>query len=76
MTEAEARTVLEFQVGICVFERWVADQPWQKVAGGWQVAGTLDSWRFHLSLVPGGVQVTASSPRSEAPAVWTVMAHS
>lgn len=76
MTEAEARSVLEACTGIGVFERWIADQPWQEVPSGWQVSGTLDDWRFQLSPVSGGIQVMASSPRSEMPAVWTVLERS
>ena len=73
MTEAQARSVLEASAGIAVFEHWIADQPWREVAGGWLVVGTLGDWNFRLNLVPGGIQVTASSQISKAPAVWTVL---
>ncbi|MDN3563916.1 hypothetical protein ACFQY5_37410 [Paeniroseomonas aquatica] len=73
MTEAEARSVLEENVGVAVFERWMADRPWRKVAGGWLVVGALGEWSFRLNLVPGGIQVSAFSQSSKAPAVWTVL---
>jgi hypothetical protein len=73
MTEVDARNVLEICSGIGVFERWMADQPWQEVPGGWQVSGALNDWHFQLSPVLGGIRVTASSSRSEIPAVWTVL---
>lgn len=73
MTEAQARSVLEASAGVAVFERWMADQPWQAVANGWLVVGALGDWKFCLNLVPGGIQVSASSQTSKAPAVWTVL---
>lgn len=76
VTEAQVRNILETSMGVAIFERWIADQPWQKVAGGWRVTGTLSEWRFCLSVVPSGVQVSATSPRLETPAVWTVLGRS
>lgn len=76
MTEAETRAVLEAQVGIAVFERWIADQPWREVAGGWLVVGALGDWKFRLNFVPGGIQVSASTQTSKAPAMWTVLERS
>jgi hypothetical protein len=73
VTEAQARNVLEASVGVAVFERWMADQPWRAVANGWLVVGALGDWKFRLNLVPGGIQVSASSQTSKAPAVWTVL---
>lgn len=76
MTEAETRSVLEARPGIGVFERWMADQPWREIAGGWLVTGILQGWRFRLNLVPGGVQISASCQNPKLPAVWTVLERS
>ncbi len=37
MTEAEARVALRAFVGNGDIERWIAEQPWQVVPGGWMV---------------------------------------
>ena len=72
MTEAEARAALRAFVGVGDVEPWIAGRPWQAEAGGWSVAGELQGWRFRLEVVPGGVQVVASTPGGGEPARWFV----
>ncbi len=52
-------------------ERWIADQRWEAIPGGWRVRERLDGWRFRLEPVPGGVNVIMSA-RGGEPAVWFV----
>ena len=42
--------------------------------GGWTVAGELQGWRFRVEVVPGGVNVVASTAGGGEPAVWFVPA--
>ena len=71
MTEAEARAALRAFVGDDDIERWIAEQPWQAVPGGWVVLEPFQGWRFRMEVVPGGVCVLASDGWGE-PAVWFV----
>ena len=71
MTEDEARIALRAFVAVGDIERWIAEQRWEAVPGGWTVAGELQGWRFRLEVAPGGLRVVASAGRGE-PAVWVV----
>ena len=73
MTEDEARTALTAFVAVGDIERWIAEQRWEAVPGGWRVREQLHSWRFRLEPVAGGVRVVMSVCGGE-PAVWTVPA--
>ena len=73
MTEAEARAALRAFVGVGGIERWIAQQSWEAVPGGWTVPGEFYGLRFRVALVPDGVRVTASKDTGR-PAVWTVPA--
>lgn len=65
MTEAEARAALRAFVAVGDLERWIADQRWEAVPGGWRVREPLEGWVFRLELVAGGVYVTASMGKGE-----------
>ena len=54
MTEAEARAALAAFDAVAKIERWIAQQSWEAVPGGWTVPGELHGLRFRVSLVPGG----------------------
>ncbi len=71
MTEADARAALAAFDAVGEIERWIAQQSWEAVPGGWTVPGELHGLRFRVALVPGGVRVTASKGTGR-PAVWTV----
>jgi hypothetical protein len=71
MTEAEARAALAAFDGLGGLERWIADQRWEAVPGGWRVRERFQGWRFRVEPTPGGVRVVASAGRGE-PAVWSV----
>ena len=73
MTEAEARAALHAFVAVGEVERWIAEQRWEAVPGGWRVREQLHSWRFRIEPVAGGVRVVMSV-RGGEPAVWTVPA--
>ena len=73
MTEAEARAALRAFVTVDEIEPWIAEQRWERVAGGWRVREQLHSWRFRVEPVAGGVRVVMSV-RGGEPAVWTVPA--
>ena len=73
MTEEEARAALAAVVAVGDLEVWIAEQPWQAVAGGWTVLGELHGLRFRLEPVHGGLSVIASAGGGE-PAVWFVPA--
>ena len=70
----EARTLLDRFDGLGELESWIARQPWQAAPGGWTVVTELQGWRFRLTQVPEGLQVSARAPGGGAPAVWTVQA--
>jgi hypothetical protein len=73
VTEAEARAALRAVVGVGEVERWIAEQRWVAVPGGWRVRERFHSWRFRVEPVAGGVRVVMST-RGGEPAVWTVPA--
>jgi hypothetical protein len=73
MTEAEARAALRAFVAVGDIERWIADQRWEAVPGGWRVRGRLHAWRFEVRPAPGGVRVVMSV-RGGEPAAWFVPA--
>ena len=73
MTEAEARAALHAFVAVGEVERWIAEQRWEAVPGGWRVRGQFHAWRFRVEPVPGGVRVVMSGTGG-APADWTVPA--
>ena len=73
MTEAEARAALRAFVAVGDVERWIAEQPWEPIPGGWTVLEPFQGWRFRLDPVPGGVRVIASAGEGK-PATWIVPA--
>jgi hypothetical protein len=73
MTEAEARAALAAFDAVGVVERWIADQRWEAVPGGWRVRERFQGWRFRVEPAPGGVRVVMSA-RGGSPAEWTVPA--
>ena len=73
MTEAEARAALRAFIAVGELERWIADQRWEAVPGGWRVRERFQGWYFRVEPAPGGVRVVASAGRGE-PAVWFVPA--
>ena len=72
MTE-EARAALTAFDGVGGLERWIAEQRWEAIPGGWRVRGRFAGWRFRLESVAGGLRVVMSARRGE-PAVWVVPA--
>jgi hypothetical protein len=74
MTEAEGRALLRQYPGARGIEVWISLQPWQSAPNGWTVARDLEGWSFQLTLVPGGLQVTAVVPGNDLAAVWPVLA--
>ena len=73
MTEDQARAALAAFDGVGGLERWIAEQRWNAVPGGWVVPEPFQGWRFRVEPVVGGVRVTGHM-RSGAPAVWYVPA--
>ena len=71
MTEAEARAALRAFEAVGEIERWIAEQRWEAVPGGWRVRERFDGWHFRVEPVPGGVRVVMSGIGGQ-PAVWTV----
>jgi hypothetical protein len=71
VTENQARAALVAFDGLGGLERWIAEQPWEAVMGGWTVPGELQGWRFRVEPTPGGARVVASAPGGE-PAAWFV----
>ena len=71
MTEAEARAALAAFVAVGEIERWIADQRWEAVPGGWRVRERLQGWHFRVEPVAGGVNVVMSA-RGGEPAAWFV----
>ena len=45
MTEAEARAALRAFVAVGEIERWIADQRWEAVPGGWRVRERFDRFQ-------------------------------
>ena len=73
MTEAEARAALRAFVAVGELERWIAEQRWEAVPGGWRVRERFQGWRFRVEPVADGVNVVMSA-RGGEPAAWTVPA--
>ena len=73
MTEAEARAALRALVAIGELERWIAQQRWEAVPGGWRVRGRFAGWRCRVEPAAGGLRVVMSE-RGGEPAVWFVPA--
>ncbi len=73
MTEAEARAALRAFMAVGELERWIAEQPWEAVRGGWRVRRQLHAWPFRLEPTAGGVRVVMST-RGGGPADWIVPA--
>ena len=73
MTEEQARAALAAFVAVGGLERWIAEQRWNAVPGGWVVPEGFQGWRFRLEPVAGGVRVTGCL-RKGGSAVWIVPA--
>ncbi len=73
VTEAEARAVLRGFFAVGEIERWIAEQRWEPMPGGWRVRERFRGWHFRVEPVAGGVRVTMSA-RGGALTVWTVPA--
>ena len=73
MTEAEARAALAAFDSVGGLERWIAEQRWEAVPGGWRVRERFDGWRFRVEPVAGGLNVVMSA-RGGEPARWLVPA--
>jgi hypothetical protein len=71
MTEAEARAALAAFDAVGVVERWIADQRWEAVPGGWWVRERFQGWHFRVEPVASRLHVVMSA-RGGEPAVWTV----
>jgi hypothetical protein len=71
MTETEARAALAAFVAVGEIERWIAEQPWEAVPGGWRVRGRFNGWRFRVEPAADGVRVFMSGIGGE-PAAWVV----
>ena len=71
MTEDEARTALRAFVAVGEIERWIAEQRWEAIPGGWWVRERFQGWHFRVEPVAGGVRVVMSACGGE-PAAWIV----
>jgi hypothetical protein len=71
MTEAEARAVLRASVAVGEIERWIADQRWEAIPGGWRVRERYQGWRFRVEPAAGGLRVVMCGTGGQ-PAAWTV----
>ena len=73
VTKAEARAALRAFEAVGDIEQWIAEQWWERLpgGGGWRVRGQLQSWRFLVEPVSGGVRVIMSA-RGDEPADWIV----
>ena len=60
MTEAEARAALRAFVGVGSLERWIADQRWEAIPGGWRVRERFQGCAVRLERVAGGVRVVTA----------------
>lgn len=61
MTEAEARTALRAYVAVGEIERWIAEQRWEAVAGGWRVRERFQGWHLRVEPVAGALRVVMSA---------------
>ena len=71
--QAEARAALRAFVAVGEIERWIAEQPWEGIPGGWRVRERFQGWHFCVEPAPGGLRVVMSA-RGGEPAEWTVPA--
>ncbi len=71
MTEAAARAALAAFDAVGGLERWIAEQRWEAVPGGWRVRERYHGWHFRVEPVAGGINVVMSA-RGGEPAVWFV----
>ena len=71
MTEDEARTALRAFVAVGELERWIAEQRWEAIPGGWWVRERFQGWHFRVEPLAGGVRVVMSV-RGGEPAAWIV----
>jgi hypothetical protein len=71
VTEDQARAALAAFDAVGGLERWIAEQRWEAVPGGWRVRERFQGWRFRLEPVAGGLRVVMSV-RGGEPAVWVV----
>ena len=71
MTEDEARTALRAFVAVGEIERWIAEQRWEAVPGGWWVRERFQGWHFRVEPVAGGVRIVMSAREGE-PEAWIV----
>ncbi len=72
VTEDEARAALRAFVAVGGLERWIAEQRWEAIPGGWRVRGRYQSgWRFRVEPAAGGLRVVMSAKGGE-PAEWVV----
>ncbi len=55
MTEAETRAALRAFAAVGDIERWITEQSWEAIPGGWRVEGQLQGCSFWLTPVPNGV---------------------
>ena len=62
MTEDEARTALRAFVAVGEIERWIAEQRWEAIPGGWWVRERFQGWHFRVEPVAGGVSLVRSLP--------------
>jgi hypothetical protein len=72
VTEKEARALLSDCDSLGGLERWIVEQPWIAVPGGWHVGPQRGGWRFEIRQVPGGLQLRANASGGGQPMVWTV----
>ena len=61
MTEDEARAALTAFDAVGGLERWIAEQRWEAVPGGWRVRERFQGWRFRLEPAAGGLRVVMSA---------------
>ena len=69
--EAEVRAALRAFDAVGDFERWIAEQRWEAIPGGWWVRERFQGWHFRVEPVAGGVRVVMSA-RGGEPAAWIV----
>jgi hypothetical protein len=71
LTEVQARAALRAFQAVGDIEQWIAEQWWERLAGGWRVRGQFQRWSFEVLPVRGGVRVVMGTP-GERLADWIV----